>query len=533
MPPKAKGGAKAKAKAHARAKAGAAMRVAPLRHRGRGVLRRPAGHPGGEGAPVPRELWKAGSVLQAEDVPLVELAQGVEVVVQEGSYFNGPCRVAGIIRGVEVDRDACHVLLQATGTDCESLLRHCSGAPKEQLRGHLCGVACTGDRVADNLVHIKRLRLAKPRGEEDHWCRNLEAVEIPAADDLRDLREKRADLNEEKKKEKSQSRGKDRSRGRRKKEKKKERSPGKKKRKRSRTPSRGRQQKDRGRGSKERKAADQSSSTSSMSIRTDGTTPRGASSKALQALFAGTGLDKREKVQRRVARKARRVIRRKKTGRGGSTSRSSSTERDEEIDFGQEEGFFEGATKVQRVAESCPGALGARSLTDMRRVLLQGAGLDEQNQLVTPTAIQYFRQELQRKSTGPVARELLTICTAVDWLLRGRAAQAVDCLLQRVKSVEATMSGSHWSVSQRLEIPPMDLQTIAPREELMSAQKAAAEDAKTRHLASLPDGRSRGKGQSKAKEGAGQEAGRRDRDRGKGKGSGKQDKGKKREEEAK
>lgn len=397
-------------------------------------------------------------------------------------------------------------------------------------QGSAPGAACTGDRVADDLIHIKKLRLAKPRGEEEHWCRNLEAVETPGGDELHDLREKRAELGEDKK-EKSRSRGKDRSRGRRKKERKKERSPGgKKKRKRSRSPSKPKQREEQGRANKEKKAVDQSSSTSSMGIRTDGTTPRGASAKSLQALFAGTGLDKREKIQRRVARKARRVVRRKKAERAGSSSRSSSSERDEEIDIGQEEGFFEGATKVQRVAESCPGALGARSLTDMRRVLLQGAGLEDQSQLVTPTAIQYFRQELQRKSNGPVARELLTLCTA---LLRGRAAQAVDCLLQRVKSVEATMAGSHWSVSQRLEIPPLDLQTIAPREELLSAQRAAAEDAKTRHLASLPDGRSRGKGQSKSKEGTGQETGRRDRDRGKGKGAGKQDKGKRREEEAK
>lgn len=84
---------------------------------------------------MPRELWQQGHVLQAEDVPLLELARGVDVVILEGSYFNAPCQVAGTIRGVEVDRDAGHVLLQATGTDCEGLLRHCTGAPKGQLRG--------------------------------------------------------------------------------------------------------------------------------------------------------------------------------------------------------------------------------------------------------------------------------------------------------------------------------------------------------------------------------------------------------------
>lgn len=45
-------------------------------------------------------------------------------------------------------------------------------------------------------------------------------------------------------------------------------------------------------------------------------------------------------------------------------------------------------------------------------------------------------------------------------------------------SIEATIAGSHWSVFQRLELPPLDLETIPPREEILNAQKAAAEDAK-------------------------------------------------------
>ncbi|CAK9102556.1 D-xylose-proton symporter-like 2 [Durusdinium trenchii] len=466
-----------------------------------GVLRRPAGLHRDESAPVPRELWGRGLTVQGADVPVAELAKGVELVIDEGSYFGAACRVAGTIRGLEVEREATHVLLQATGTDLESLLKRCTGAPGEHLRGHLCGPTCSGDRVAEDLIHIKKVRLARGHEEEEHWCRNLVAVEKPAGDDLRDLREKRDELKEAKEKDKSRSRR--------------------------------RSKKLRVKGGKEDKVAKVSSSSSSPVIQTDGTMPRAASSKSLQALFAGTGLDFKEKTRRRVARRARRLVRRKKQDRRESSSRSSTSDHDQEIDFAQEEGFFEGATKIQRVADSCPGALGARSLADMRRVLLQTAGFEEHSQLVTPTAVQYFRQELQRKSTGPVARELLTLCSSVDYLLRGRAAQAVDCLLQRVKSIESTMAGSHWSVSQRLELPPLDLQTLAPREELMSAQRAAAEDAKTRHLASLPDGRSRSKGMAKGKDAPSQEFTRRDRDRGKGKGSGKFDKGKKKEDDSK
>lgn len=74
-----------------------------------------------------------------------------------------------------------------------------------------------------------------------------------------------------------------------------------------------------------------------------------------------------------------------------------------EIDFVQAEGLFETDTKIQHVAETCSSTLGARSLTNTRRVLLQGAGLEEQASLVTATATQYYRQELQRKPPWPVA----------------------------------------------------------------------------------------------------------------------------------
>ena len=240
-------------------------------------------------------------------------------------------------------------------------------------------------------------------------------------------------------------------------------------------------------------------------------------------------LDGKEKVRRRVARRARKLVRRKKAERSGSSSRSSSTGNDEDLDIGQDEGFFESETKVQKVAEACPGALAARSIVSMRKVLLESAGLDAEEQLVSTTAVKYSRQELQKKTSGPVSRELVTLCSAVDHLLRGRAAQAMDCMLQRVKSVETTIAGSHWSVSQRLELPPLDMQTIAPREEIISAQKAAAIDARSRFLAAQPDGRGKTKGPGKSKEQPHQEW-RNDRERGKGKSSGKKDKGKKKEE---
>ena len=72
-------------------------------------------------------------------------------------------------------------------------------------------------------------------------------------------------------------------------------------------------------------------------------------------LFAGTGLDLKEKVRRRVGRRAKKLIHRKKGGKSGSSSGSSSKSRDEDVDFTQEENFFDSETKIQKVAEGCPG----------------------------------------------------------------------------------------------------------------------------------------------------------------------------------
>ena len=531
MAPKAKVRAKAKAKALAKAKAGAMRRLVAMRVGPRGVARRPAAAPSVDGAPGSRELWRSGQVLKAGDIPVDELVKGLEVIVEEMSYFGAPGRAAGVITGLEVERDATHVLVRATGTDSEALLRHCSGQPKEYLRVHLCPGDCAGDRVAENLIHGVKLRQSKGAEVEDPWTRNLVGADHHGEDELAGLREKQKEHD----KGHGGARKTSKESRQRSKEKKKERRRGrsakrKKEVKRSRERSKSRRKAAKEDRHKKEAVEKVSSSSSSSAVRLDGRRPRGASVKSPQLLFAGTGLDFKDKVRRRVARRAKRLVRRKKTEGSGSTgSRSSSASKDE--DFDQEEGFFDSETKVQRVAENCPGALGARSLTSMRRALLESSGLDENANLLTPTAMKYFKQELQRKTSGPVGRELITLSSSVDLLLRGRVAQAVDVMLQRIKSVEATVAGSHWSVSQRLEIPPLDAQLIAPREEIMTAQKAAAVDARSKFLASQPDGRGKSKGGGKSKE-AGFQEWKSERDKGKSKGSGRKGKDFKKTEEA-
>lgn len=118
-----------------------------------------------------------------------------------------------------------------------------------------------------------------------------------------------------------------------------------------------------------------------------------------------------------------------------------------------------------------------------------------------PVAMLYMQQHLQKRATGPAARELLTLAMAVDLMLKSRPAKALDVLLRRMKAVEAGLMGSHWSATQRLEVGPSDQLCMTGQEELVSAQRAAHSEARTRLLASYPEGRPKGgKSEDKSKD---------------------------------
>lgn len=76
-------------------------------------------------------------------------------------------------------------------------------------------------------------------------------------------------------------------------------------------------------------------------------------------------------------------------------------------------------------------------------------------------------------------------------------------LPQRVKSCESALNGTHWSVSQRLEIVGQDSITATPLPELTSAQKEAYLESKARSSAAQADGRpggGKGKGKGETKD---------------------------------
>ena len=102
--------------------------------------------------------------------------------------LHGPASVAGTIKGITIEDGVVHFLLEPTGTTSEALLRHQSGHPDSVVHCHRCTEACTGERVADDLVHALKGRLMKGRSEEEPWTRNLVKADPNEEDELRDLR---------------------------------------------------------------------------------------------------------------------------------------------------------------------------------------------------------------------------------------------------------------------------------------------------------------------------------------------------------
>lgn len=501
MPPKAKAKAKAAAgglrrPAHAKAKAKAVAKAA-ARVRGRGRMRRPAAAEDPE-APVaaPEKPWHEGGTVKSHTVPLEELGKGTNLVVENGSYFTSDCRIAGTVQGVEISDGEAHLRMMVTGTTSEAVLRLQSGKPSMVFRVHRCGAHCNGEAVADDLVHARTIRKMKPTAEEEGWTKNLEKIANPdEEDELRDLRAAGLALREggeprpaERLDPEGAKEKKDKVKGKIKKKKRKEKEKTKQKDK----------EKEKERPSKEKKEKEESDSSEESQL--DGRHSRQAALKTGRVLYGGTGLDPREHIRARVTRQARRLVRKKVEDSSGSEKSSGSSE-DENVLDGADESIFNQSSKVRLVAEGCPGALTSQAISQMRAALYQEQGMEDSPGELRPTVLAYFRQYLQRRTSGPALREMMTLASSLDCLLRNKPACAADILTQRLKAMESGLNGAHWTVSQRLEIVGQDIQEITGREEIGLAQKDVYQEAKVRYYAGFQDGRPKGgKHSSKGKE---------------------------------
>lgn len=172
MPPKAKAKAKAKAKVRAKARAKALPKALPKRRAGR--LRRAAAAEAAAGAgQSPLEKWKRGEEVKAGDIPMEELLRAPLLIIEDGVYFQGECKVAGHPRGSLVSEGHLYLKMTPTGTTSEAILKLQSGNADLSPRLHICDGACASMESADDLIHAKKVRSCPIDAPDQGWMTNL------------------------------------------------------------------------------------------------------------------------------------------------------------------------------------------------------------------------------------------------------------------------------------------------------------------------------------------------------------------------
>ena len=171
------------------------------------------------------------------------------------------------------------------------------------------------------------------------------------------------------------------------------------------------------------------------------------------------------KVRRQVVRKVKKSLRLLQRQVDSSERESSGEESSEE----QEGAVFEEAQRIRRVA--------ATALNEMKKCLVAASGqLWGQNKDLAPVGVHYFRTVLQQKLHGAMAREAFTLAYGADLLAQGRVAEAIDLLLQRLKSLEQVSQGMPWATAQKMELCALEVAQVASRAEAAIAVKEARGD---------------------------------------------------------
>lgn len=452
MPPKR--ALRARGKAKAAAKAGAALRrpAAALgqgpRRRARGGLRRPAEAPGRE---------------QETEVQLRELGIGellrVGALRVTGRYWDAPVELCGLPKGF-VERDEDHFLrFEAKGTKQEALLRYLSSTANREVLLHLCEDPCGKLLWKDGVIHVGQCFQVK--GNEEDWMNNAVAVQPPpppepGPDDLALLREEQQRL--------APGMGV------------KEKDPKEKKRKRE--------------DAKEIDLEeDQNRPASSKKVKVKG-------KKELTAVFGATGMDPNPSVRRRFRNKARRLNKKKKkkkqkkdrSSSGSSTggTRDSSTTEGSLEEGAQPAELFGETSLARKIANKYPGVLCASWVREIQDHLMtaQGQLWSHIDGALPPLAMQNYRQVVSQRMSGAMGREYQTLSFLLDLAVQGRMAELCDVVVQRLKSLSSTQSGVHFTISQRMELLPVDRAIPASLQETQAAARAAEQEDRVLHRAS-------------------------------------------------
>ena len=399
--------------------------------------------------------WDSGFSATLHRLDPRRLEGGSGLVVPDGTYYHRPVQVAGAVTSVMMSGGSVHLKLKPTGTSNEKLLKLVTGQPQKELRCHVCPPGCNQEEVAEDMVHVRVGRPMKAATEEEAWVRNLEKGDGQEEDELALLRtratpgDRGAHVGADEKMDEDKKDAKKKANKEKKVKKKEKKEVSKKKKKRS-----------------SQSRIEWSGAPGATFVARAKGAPR-----AIPGAMAGPA----------SARTARRTKRR-------CSSRPQKSARSRRC--------FQGLWLLK------PWGRYGR----MRSSLLQEVGYEDRPNVLYPVAVAYLRQHLQRRASGPILRELLTLSHSLDLLLKGKVSSAADTMVQRIKSIEQSLTGSHCSIAQRLEVLPPDSVTLTAVPEAVAAQKEIYEESKARWYASMPEGKGISKG---------------DKGRGKGRGDGK------------
>ena len=418
-------------------------------------LRRPAA----AGAPPMRRPARSEDPGEADgvrrvlsDLSVAELSRLTYIWAKRALYYHQEVEVVGKVEGVRAQDGQIYLDMDATGTKSESLLKAISGKQGRRISLHVCPAGCEGKITDEFLLHGKEFEEVDIKGQD--WYSNLVLVaprEEQEADELQGLRT-----------EGDKRRGEQEGRL--------AKSPKKKKKEKKKKEKVDKDVKEREK-SKRREA---SSESEDLEI----------GQKGLEALFSGTGLDPSPRARRKVLKKARRMGRSKKKKKRSSSGSSSSSSSSSKSSSSKEisGGLFNSEKKMKKIWRRYPGSLAATALMEARQSLLTVSGVlwDVDKNALPPITTQYTRQHLAPAMSPPMLQEALTISACLDGLLQGRVAWTADILAQRLKSLESSSRGTHWSIGRQLELIRAEPQGITGEAEGLSAARAAREEERLR-----------------------------------------------------
>ena len=177
--------------------------------------------------------------------------------------------------------------------------------------------------------------------------------------------------------------------------------------------------------------------------------------------------------------KKKRKKKKKKRDRDDSSTSSSSNSSGHI--FRESRGSRHGASLVSK-AKRCPGSLAKEILKKMRQFIMTQQGTSADGTL-RPVCLAYLTSVLIPSLGGEVGtrnvEELRCMASAMDAMLSGNPAQALDIMASRFSAVETLATTKDWNVAKHLQIVPSEHVSCVNEDYMDYARRRRRSDTRT------------------------------------------------------